>query len=85
MYLYMCTSIIYTNVVVSITLSPLHREVNAHSLVWQSQLNLGEMLVQRNKPGRALVAYKESLHHAMASNNKQQKADSLMQIAMVRM
>ena len=61
----------------------LYREANAYSLMWQSQLNLGDMLLRQGKHERAQAAFKNSLQHGMGGNNKQHQAESLIQLAMV--
>ena len=51
--------------------------------MWKSQLNLGDLLLNQNKHEHALAVYKDSLQHAVAGNSKENKAESLLKIAMV--
>ena len=61
----------------------IHRDANDHTLMWKSQLNLGDLLLNQNKHEHALAVYKDSLQHAVAGNSKENKAESLLKIAMV--
>lgn len=61
----------------------LFRECGNHELVWQSLFNLSELLINAHVPNRALIALEESLKYAELSKNKQQRANTLLQIAMV--
>ena len=61
----------------------IYRESGAHSLIWQCHYNLGDLLLHNNQPNRALIIFEESLNY-VNKTDKRLRADSLMQMAMVR-